>query len=225
MEGILLSTRTDRSSWTPPVNKILAYFHGGRIFTETLPTLARAGLVVWGLLVALWWIGYWGYMFLHYERWSLVLAALAHFGFLALAYLFGRIAWLRLDHLRHIPPGETSALRSLPILLRFTAEGFFFFVVAFSFRILVMPGIPGPEVLEAGGALNALGQGVPNPFAGLAVGVGTLLLGPTLWALLALVVFYGLANAIETYLAIEQNTRNHSVRKNRHGDLVRQAGE
>ncbi len=224
MKDVLFLSRSPQASWTPPIHKILAYFHGGRIFTETLPVLARIGLAVNGILLGLWWVAYWGVIFRDYERWSLVCAALVHFAFLALAYLFGRIAWLRLDHLRRIPPGETAALRSFPILLRLGAELFFVGVVAVTLMTVAMPAPSPPPVLGDGGPLRAMDSALPNPFASLAVGIGTTLsLG--MWSLLALVLFYGLANAVETYLAIELNTRNHPSRRTHHDELVRETGE
>lgn len=224
MKDVLFLSRSARASWTPPIRKVLAYLHGGRIFTETLPVLARIGLTVTGVLLGLWWITYWGVIYRDYERWSLVCAALVHFAFLALAYLFGRIAWLRLDHLRCIPPGETAALRSFPILLRLGAELFFVGVVATTLVTAAMPAPSPPPVLGAGGALTAMDSALPNPFASLAVGIGTTL-SLAVWSLLALVLFYGLANAVETYLAIELNTRNHPSRSTRHDELVRETGE
>lgn len=226
MKDLVFSTRGEQSTWVPPARKILAYFHGGRIFTDTLPLLAKIALITQGLVLAFWWIGAWSSIFRDYERWRLILATLVQFGFLALLYLFARVAWMRIDHLRRIPPGESAALRSLPILLRTSAELLFFFTVAISVKTFLMPAPSPPPAFEVGGALGTgsfLGPLV-SPFTGTALGVGTIL-SIALWSILALVVFYGLANAVETYLAIEINTRNQPGRKARHDDLVRHAAE
>lgn len=222
MKNIVFLSRSESSAWVPPTRKILAYFHGGRIFTDTLPFLARFVLILQGLIFAGWWITSWVWVFRDYERWSLVWATLVHLGFLALIYVFGRVAWLRLDHLRRIPPGESAALRSLPILLRTCAELAFFFTVATAVKVFATPAPSLPPVLGAGDAANVGGllAALLSPFTGTALGVGTIL-WIALWSILALVVFYGLANAVETYLAIEINTRNHPGRKKRHDDLVR----
>lgn len=224
MKNIVFLTRREQTSWVPPTSTILAYFHGGRVFTETLPVLARIVLVAEGITLATWWIGYWGVLFRDHERWSLVGAMLVHFALLALAYLFGRIAWLRLDHLRRIPPGEGAALRTLPVLLRVWAELFFIFAVGLSLWAFAMPAASPPPVLGDGGALATLGMVVPNPFAKMAMGVW-FTLGIALCSLLCLVVFYGLANAVETYQAIELNSRTRHGRSTRHDDLVQRPQE
>jgi len=220
MDRALFPSLHQKPAWVPPTGKVLAFLHGGRIFTETLPYLGRAVLVLWGAGFLSWWLGSWVVLFRDYERWRLVGATLVHIAFLALAYLFGRIAWLRFDHLRHIPRGDSAALRSLPILLRLTSELFFVGSIALAIRILLMPSESWPSVLGKGGALGLLQTGAANAISGLAFGAGTTL-SVALWALLVLVAFYVLANAIEIYLAIEINTRHHDTRSSRNDDAAR----
>ena len=220
MNRVLFLSRRELPAWVPPTGRVLAYFHGGRIFTETLPYLARVALFLWGVGFAFWWLADWALIFRDHERWNLVAATVVHFAVLSLAYLFGRIAWVRLGHLRRIPPGESAALRSLPILLRLSAELFFVFAVALSVRGLLMPGESWPPVLATSGGLGRLAAGAGNAVTGLAFGAG-LTLSIALWSLLGLVAFYGLANAIEVYLAIELNTRHSSERRNRDDDSLR----
>jgi hypothetical protein len=218
MKGILFLTPSEKPTWVPPSGKILAYFHGGRIFCETLPVLAMIGLMGLGGVVTFWWLFHWAVIFRDYERWSLVLATLVHLAFLALAYLFGRIAWIRLHHLWRIPPGESAALRSLPILVRLMAELYFVFAVAASVELFLMPPVPAPAALNAGTL-----PGLPGPLSLISsIPFGTFLVfWSAIFSLFGLVFFYALANGIETYLAIEINTRNQPARKRTDDDLVR----
>jgi len=223
MKTIVFLPRSEPAAWVPPAGRILAYLHGGRIFTDTLPVMAGASLIGLGFFFALWWIGYWAVLYRDYERWSLVGATLVQLAFLALVYLFGRIAWLRIEHLRSLRPGEDVALRSLPILLRMAAELFFLFAVTAALRTFGMPAASQPPVLEAtGSAWAALGQSVPNPLSIMAIGTGM-----ALWigflALFAVLFLYCLANVIETYLAIEKNTRSLVGRRERHDGIVEAA--
>jgi len=222
MSGIVFSSRREQPTWVPPVERFLAYLHGGRIFTETLPYLARAALVLEGLGLAALWLGSWDTIFRDYERWRLVGAALVHCAFLALAYVFGRVAWLRIGHLRRLPQGESVALRSLPILLRSAAELGLVFSVALAVRVFFMPSGSWPQAFGEGEP-GFLSNSAVDPVGWFRFGAGSVL-WVALCSVLGLVVFYGLANAIETYLAIELNTRAHPARKSsddspiRHGD-------
>jgi hypothetical protein len=219
MKRIVFLPGWEREIWVPPSGRILAYFHGGRIFTDTLPLLARTGLASLGLLYALWWVGYWGVVYRDYERWSLVGATVVQVVFLGLVYLFGRIAWLRIDHLHQLPTGGDVALRSLPILLRLAAELGFVFAVGLTLRVFAMPGVPPPRaVIAADGTWATFGQFLPNPLAMMAIGTW-LALAVAAYAILAILFFYGLANAIEVYLQIEKNTRNSGITRKEQGHV------
>jgi len=217
MSEMAFRSDAEEPTWVPPVEQILAYLHGGRIFTETLPHLARAVLVLEGLGFALLWLSSWGPIFRDFERWRLVGATLVHFAFIALAYVFGRIAWLRSRHLRLLPPGESVALHSLPILLRTSAELAFVFSVSMAVRLFFMPSASWPEALPGGTAFGWLSNSAADPVTWFGVGAGSVV-WVGLWSVLGLVVAYALANAIETYLAIELNTRN-LIREDDHGPL------
>jgi len=223
MNGLTFSSRREHTDWVPPAQRILAYMHGGRIFTETLPYLAIAALSLEALGFAMFWLACWAPIFRDFERWRLVGATLVHFAFLALAYVFGRIAWLRIAHLRRLPQGESVALRSLPILLRTVAELAFVFSVTLAVRLFFMPAASWPDALAGGTALGWLTNSSANPVTWFGVGAGSVT-WVALWSVLGLVVFYGLANAIETYLAIELNGRSYAAKETsdeptiRHGE-------
>lgn len=214
MKPVVFLARSEPTTWVPPTARVLAYFHGGRVFVDTLPLLARVGLLVAATTFTLWWFGQWGAIYRDYERWSLIGAALVHFAVLALAYLFARIAWLRIDHLRRLPASDDVALCSLPILLRLTAELLFVFVVTLSLRVFAMPAPPPPPVLGTGGFMAVLGEAVPNPFAWMAFGTWTTA-GVAFFALFGVLFLYGIANVIEVSSSIEKNTRQIRRRSER----------
>jgi hypothetical protein len=83
-----------------------------------------------------------------------------------------------------------------------------------------MPAASQPPVLEgSGGSWAALEQSLPNPLAMMAVGTWM-----ALWigfcSLFAVLFLYCLANGVETYLAIEKNTRSLLGRRERHDGIV-----
>lgn len=224
MRDILFPSHRGPVSWVPPTGRILAYFHGGRIFTETLPRLGMVILLLQSAWLGLWWISHWGEILRHYERWRLVGAALAHMGLLAVAYLFLRIIWLRLDQLKRLPPGEGAALRSYPILLRVTGEAFFVLAVGLSLHQLVLPDPSSPPAFDGSGAFSTVGESLGNPLLALTGGIG-LTFSIALYSLLLLVFFYGLANLIETYQSLELNTRPHGRKKQPHVTYIAQHPE
>ncbi len=210
MKNFTILSRREQSTWVPPVERFLAYLHGGEIFTQTLPYLARAALCAGAAIVGALWLSWWISIFQDYERWRLVIATLVHFMFLALVYVFVRVAWLRINHLRHLPQEPLVALRSVPILLRMTAELGLVFSVAATFRLFLMPPPSWPATLAAGASLGGLDDSLSTAVAWLGAGG---LLWVALGSILGLFFFYGLANAIEIFLAIEQNTRRRSEKE------------
>lgn len=221
MKNLTFLSRREQSTWIPPVQQILAYLHGGRIFTETLPYLARTALGIGTTILGVVWLFWWISIFQDYERWRLVIATLVHLAFLALVYVFVRVAWLRIDHLRHLPQEPLVAIRSLPILLRMTAELGLIFSIASMVRAFLMPPASWPSSLGAGTSQGGLSDSLSTFFAWLAAGG---VLWVALGSVFGLLVAYGLANAIEIFLAIEQNTRKNGATETapdhtiRHGD-------
>jgi hypothetical protein len=117
--------------------------------------------------------------------------------------------------LKRLPASEGAALRSLPILLRLTGEAFFILAVGVAVRILLTPNPSAPPVLGEQGAFSTMGESILSPALATLGGFG-FTVSIALYSLLTLVFFYGLANVIETYQAIELNTRPGNRKRGSH---------
>lgn len=192
-----LLRRWRRAAPTP--RSFLVSLHRGELITMVFSSLLFCLASFFAFGAAFVWLFRWIFLFYELERWSLVLSFFDQ-AFLALAgyYLF-RISVLRALHVRAVPGGRFAAMQAAGYLLRWIGEFLFLLSLTyFGHTLLAIPAtgigsvIPGLE-----GTVAGIQKLLALPFAGLFFIAGFLFLP----------VFYVAAGIIDTFLHIEQNTR------------------
>jgi tetratricopeptide (TPR) repeat protein len=198
---------------------LLASVHRGDVFTKVFPAVLILAVWISALIYAFTWLVSWIDVYTELERWDLVLAFLDQLFLLGIVYVLLRITLLRADHLKAIPAGDYVPLRATALFLRWQGEISLILALRAGGHALLQPSEP----IWLQGTFEGLGQtsmaGTLAPLVkggSLTFGGGYQFLGFLLFAIL-----YGLATAIDAYLAIETNTRRSwSEAEKSHGEVA-----
>ncbi|MEM1206096.1 MAG: hypothetical protein AAGN66_22895 [Acidobacteriota bacterium] len=197
----------------PTSRGVLARMHRGEVillvFSASLTAFAVAVLIAGAIT----WIAFWGLAFYGLERWALVAAFFNLMIYAVALFLVVRISLLRADHLRKLPWSRFVVLQAAGLILRWFADiGFVIGAAGLVTSLLFMP-FPGSAEVLAGSGISVVGTLKMSslPMAALAL-LGTFAIQ---------IYCYALAAAIDTFLAIEQNTRGSGATPTRdHGELA-----
>lgn len=189
--------------------RLLGFIHSGEAHRKGLSRLLRVGALLWLTAGAIVWLLVWPLVYEEFERWGLVRAFVAQMIWLATLLLTVKITLLRAEHVNALPPDDFVSLRAASVFCRWFAEVMLLQVVGAALAMLMQPINPLFVSILSSISPSASASGVGQALLGLISGAWLLL-----WLALAVpafVLLYGVATAIDVYLAIEFNTRPERV--------------